>query len=102
MASSITTQPLAQVKTPLLAIALPQGSALPPSLADVDRAAGGALARAWESGDVKGKKDDTLLVYGAGSRAAGAASRGRPPGATREGSTPSSGTVVASGRRRHA
>ncbi|MGH7644844.1 MAG: leucyl aminopeptidase [Gemmatimonadales bacterium] len=66
MTSSITTQPLAQVKTPLLAIALAQGSELPPSLADVDRAAGGAVARALASGDFKGKKDETLLVYGSG------------------------------------
>ncbi len=66
MTSSITTQPLAQIQTPLLAIALAQGNALPPSLADLDGATGGALARALASGDFKGKKDETLLVYGAG------------------------------------
>ncbi|MGH7674838.1 MAG: leucyl aminopeptidase [Gemmatimonadales bacterium] len=66
MTSSVTSQPLAQVTTPLLAIALAQGSELPPSLAEVDRAAGGALARALASGDFKGKKDETLLVYSTG------------------------------------
>ncbi|MGH8622247.1 MAG: M17 family peptidase N-terminal domain-containing protein [Burkholderiales bacterium] len=68
----------------------------------MDRAAGGALARALASGDFKGKKDETLLLYRAGPARrvllVGVGPRGQP----REGSTPSSGTVVASGRRRHA
>jgi len=66
MKSSVATKPLAQIETPLLAIAVPQGTTLPASLADLDRAAGGVLARALGAGDYKGKRDETLLVYGSG------------------------------------
>ena len=66
MKSTIAAQPLAQVETPLLAIAVPQGTALPSSLAELDRAAGGVVARAFASGDYKGKRDEALLVYGNG------------------------------------
>ncbi|HZA02052.1 MAG TPA: M17 family peptidase N-terminal domain-containing protein, partial [Hyphomicrobiaceae bacterium] len=58
MKSSITTQPLGSVETPLLAIAVTQGQPLP--LKDA------SLERAFASGDYKGKKDEALLVYGAG------------------------------------
>src|SRR5947199_7639111 len=61
--STLATAPLAQVETPLLAVALAQGPALPASLAELDRAAGGGLARAIASGDFKGKRDDSLLLY---------------------------------------
>jgi leucyl aminopeptidase len=66
MKSSVAAKPLAQVETPLLAVAVPQGTSLPASLADLDRAAGGVLARALAAGDYKGKRDETLLVYGGG------------------------------------
>ena len=67
MKSSVTAQPLAKVETPLLAVAVPQGSTLPASLAELDRAAaGGGLARAISAGDHKGKRDETLLMYGSG------------------------------------
>jgi leucyl aminopeptidase len=66
MKSSTTAKPLAQVETPLLAVAVPQGAPLPASLAELDRAAGGALGRATGAGDYKGKRDETLLVYGNG------------------------------------
>jgi leucyl aminopeptidase len=66
MNSTIAAQPLAQVETPLLAVAVPQGTAFPGSLADLDRAAGGVLTRAFTSGDYKGKRDETLLLYGGG------------------------------------
>jgi len=66
MKSSVAAKPLAQVETPLLAIAVPQSTSLPASLADLDRAAGGVLARALGAGDYKGKRDETLLVYGSG------------------------------------
>ena len=66
MKSSVAATPLAQVETPLLAIAVPQSTSLPASLADLDRAAGGVLARALGAGDYKGKRDETLLVYGSG------------------------------------
>ena len=48
--------------TPLLAIALARGG-LPPSLAALDQATGGALVRLFAAGDFSGKKDDTALVY---------------------------------------
>ncbi len=66
MKSTVAAKPLAQVETPLLAIAVSQGTSLPASLADLDRAAGGVLARALGAGDYKGKRDETLLVYGGG------------------------------------
>jgi leucyl aminopeptidase len=66
MNSAIAAQPLAQVETPLLAVAVPQGTSFPGSLADLDRAAGGVLTRAFTSGDYKGKRDETLLLYGGG------------------------------------
>jgi leucyl aminopeptidase len=66
MKSTVAATPLAQVETPLLALAVPQDASLPPSLAELDRAAGGVLARAFGAGDYKGKRDDTLLVYGSG------------------------------------
>ena len=66
MKSTIAAKPLAQVETPLLAVAVPQGTTLPASLAELDRAAGGALGRAFASGDYKGKRDEAVLVYGNG------------------------------------
>lgn len=64
MKSALVAKPLAQVETPLLAVALAQGSSLPASLADLDRAAGGVLTRAVAGGDFQGKKDELLLLYG--------------------------------------
>ena len=49
-------------QTPLLAIAVARG-ALPASLAELDRAAGGALQRLTAAGDFTGKRDETALVY---------------------------------------
>jgi leucyl aminopeptidase len=64
--STIAAKPLAQVETPLLAVAVAQGTNLSASLGDLDRAAGGGLARALGAGDYKGKRDETLLIYGSG------------------------------------
>src|SRR5881296_2001159 len=69
MTSTAVTTSLAQVQTPLLAVALPQGDTVPTSLADLDRATGGVVARAVTSGDFKGKRDDTALLYPAGGKA---------------------------------
>ncbi len=69
MNSAQLTTPLAQVETPLLAVALAQGSDVPASLAELNKAAGGLLARAIESGDFKGKKDETTLLYPASAKA---------------------------------
>ncbi len=64
-----TTSPL-ETETPLLAVAVTTvAGELPASLADIDKAAGGALARACASGDFKGRRDETTLVYPAGGKA---------------------------------
>ena len=58
----IVAQALAKIETPLLAVAVPQGSALPGSLAGLDPMLGGAFS----AGDYQGKRDELLLVYSAG------------------------------------
>jgi leucyl aminopeptidase len=57
MKTLVSTKPLASVETPLLALLVAQGSE-----PKVDT----ALERAIATGDYKGKKDETLLVYGGG------------------------------------
>ncbi|HEV8266361.1 MAG TPA: leucyl aminopeptidase [Gemmatimonadales bacterium] len=70
MKSAVAAKAIAQFETPLLAVAVPEGTSLPASLADLDRAAGGVLSRALDAGDYKGKRDETLLVYaGSGAKA---------------------------------
>jgi leucyl aminopeptidase len=49
-------------QTPLLAIAVVRG-ALPASLAELDRAAAGALQRLSSAGDFSGKRDESALIY---------------------------------------
>src|SRR2546430_13416896 len=66
LTSTLVTAPLAQIDTPLLAVAVAQGAVLPASLAELDRATGGGLARAIASGDFKGKRDESLLLYPSG------------------------------------
>ncbi|MEA3246299.1 MAG: M17 family peptidase N-terminal domain-containing protein, partial [Gemmatimonadota bacterium] len=56
----------ATLRAPLLAVALPQGTALPRALGALDRATGGVLTRALRSGDFRGDRDETLLLYGRG------------------------------------
>src|SRR5216684_1611442 len=68
MTSGVVSTPLSQVDTPLLAVALAQGSAVPASLTDLDRAAGGVVARAITSGDFKGKRDEATLLYPSGAK----------------------------------
>jgi leucyl aminopeptidase len=69
MNSTIAAKPLAQIETPLLALALAAGSDVPASLAELDGAAGGVISRALKSGDFKGKRDETLVLYPAGGKA---------------------------------
>ena len=52
-------------ETPLLVVALGRGN-LPPSLAALDQAAGGAINRVLASGDFSGKKDETAIIYPSG------------------------------------
>src|SRR5258708_36622128 len=61
--STAVAAALASVDTPLLAVALAQGGAVPPSLSELDRAAGGGGGRAITSGDFKGKRDEAVLLY---------------------------------------
>jgi leucyl aminopeptidase len=56
----------ATFETPLLGLAVPQGSALPASLAPLDAATGGALKRLYSAGDFTGKRDETAVLYPAG------------------------------------
>ena len=60
------TQPHAAA-TPFLAVIVPQSGTLPPSLAELDKSSGGALARAYGAGDFTGKKDEVALLYPSGS-----------------------------------
>src|SRR2546425_1199412 len=66
---TVVSTPLAQVTTPLLALALPQGGTVPPSLVELDRAVGGVVGRAITSGDFKGKRDESALLYPGGGKA---------------------------------
>ena len=58
MKTLISTKPLGSVETPLLAVLVAQGSA---AAIDPD------VQRAIATGDYKGKKDETLLVYSSGN-----------------------------------
>ena len=68
LTSEIVTTPLPSVETPLLAIALAEG-ARPASLQAVDASSGGALSRPFTSGDFKGRRDETTLLYPATGKA---------------------------------
>src|SRR5256712_5481126 len=68
LTSGVASTPLPQIATPLLAAAPARGGAVPASLADLDRAAGGIVARAIASGDFKGKRDETTLLYPSGGK----------------------------------
>jgi len=55
-------------ETPLLAVAVARGG-LPASLAELDKATGGALDRLFSSGDFAGKRDETAVIYPTGPAA---------------------------------
>jgi leucyl aminopeptidase len=65
--TSVVASAPAGLQTPLLALAVPQGSAPPASLASVDESAGGALTRLYASGDFTGKRDETAAIYPGGA-----------------------------------
>jgi len=52
-------------QTPMLAVAVARGG-LPASLAELDRASGGALQRLAGAGDFAGKRDETAVIYPSG------------------------------------
>src|SRR6266516_2447755 len=58
MKTLISTYPLSNLETPLLVMVIAQGASAPIKE--------GSLERAIASGDYKGKRDETLLVYGGG------------------------------------
>ena len=66
--TAVRPDALAAVETPLLAVAVPQGS-LPDSIAALDEALDGALGRLFASGDFAGKRDEMAMLY-PGGRAA--------------------------------
>jgi leucyl aminopeptidase len=55
------------VKTPLLAIILPQGNALPGGLKRLDAALDGAISTALKRGDFRAARDETLHLQGRGA-----------------------------------
>src|SRR5439155_5271574 len=63
MKSAIVTTPAGDLEPPLLAVIVPTGTTVPTSLAALDRATGGIVARAITSGDFKGKRDEAQLLY---------------------------------------
>ncbi len=65
LTTSLRKADLSELSTPLLVVAVPQGP-MPPSLAALDTATGGALARLYATGDFAGKKDQFASVYPAG------------------------------------
>jgi len=67
--TTVAAKPPATVETPLLGIAVPQGTGLPGSLGEIDRATGGALARLYAAGDFTGKRDETTVLYPTGPAA---------------------------------
>jgi len=64
--TTVAAKAPATVETPLLGIAVPQGTSLPGSLGDLDRATGGALGRLYAAGDFSGKRDETTVLYPTG------------------------------------
>ena len=69
LTTTVVTAPLPAIETPLLALALAEGAAVPASLGPLDQAVGGVLGRALASGDFSGKRDETSLLYPAGGKA---------------------------------
>ena len=56
----------ATFETPLLGVAVPQGTTVPASLAALDAAAAGAIGRLYAAGDFTGKRDETAILYPGG------------------------------------
>ncbi len=61
--STVSTAAPAGFATPLLALAVPQATTPPPSLAGVDAATGGALGRLYAASDFGGKRDEVAVLY---------------------------------------
>src|SRR3989442_2017801 len=61
--SAVATAALPEIDTPLLAVALAQGTDVPASLAALDKAAGGVAARAAAGGDLHGERAAKGVLY---------------------------------------
>ncbi|MGH7517101.1 MAG: M17 family peptidase N-terminal domain-containing protein, partial [Gemmatimonadales bacterium] len=61
--STVSTAFPAGFATPLLAVPVPQGTVVPPSLGAVDGSTGGAVARLYSAGDFGGKRDEVAVLY---------------------------------------
>src|SRR4029450_6643743 len=59
----------ADIDTPLLGVLLQAGTEVPSELRELDQRLNGALTRAFERGDFKGARDESLHFAGASSRA---------------------------------
>ncbi len=68
LTTSLRHADIESVATPLLIVAVPQGT-MPDSLGALDGAAGSALSRLYASGDFAGKKDQVASVYPTGAAA---------------------------------
>jgi len=67
-ASRLVTAPAAGHATPLLAVAMPQGTPVA-ALQALDTQCGGAIGRWLSSGDFSGRKDETALIQAGGPAA---------------------------------
>ncbi len=64
--TTVSSAAPAGFRVPLLAIAVPQGPALPPSLSYLDESVSGALTRLYSAGDFSGKRDEVAVLYPSG------------------------------------
>ena len=62
LATTVRADSPESLDTPFLAIVVPEGSR-PASLDGIDRTSGGAISRVYKSGDFRGKRDETILLY---------------------------------------
>ncbi|MBV9108359.1 MAG: leucyl aminopeptidase [Gemmatimonadetes bacterium] len=61
---------LASLETPLLAVPVFEGNGADPAVDALDRALGGLISAVRERGDLRGKEDESVLLYPAGGAAA--------------------------------
>lgn len=66
VALSVRVADATAIESPLLFVPVVASTGFPADLAPLDTRLGGTLRAAWSAGDVSGKLDDTLLLYGSG------------------------------------
>ncbi|HET7109341.1 MAG TPA: M17 family peptidase N-terminal domain-containing protein, partial [Gemmatimonadales bacterium] len=62
LVTTVRADRVESLDVPFLAVVVPEG-VQPQSLSALDQAAGGGIARAYTSGDFRGKRDETSLLY---------------------------------------